>query len=162
MTDITTEPAATIEQREAEPKRADVDQLLADADAEIAAARQLERQIIAEGRTKPREDESAPTSGIEIQVMCAVYEDEDIAPSRYVNPNRNKAIRIFELEFGRATPENTEDINWLVWHCLGRPGANGVRPTEPAIGAATEDGFRAWLDSVDFLHSKTIVRGKVS
>jgi hypothetical protein len=50
-----------------------------------------------------------------------------------INPNRPKLLLLLEREFKVQQPETHEQVSWIAWQGLGRPG----------------DSLEAWLDGVD-------------
>lgn len=75
--------------------------------------------------------------------------------SELVNPNRPKALIVLEAHTGKSQPEGVADLMWLVWHCLGRPGANG----KPENG--DDDAiYESWFLSTEELDTEEVERGK--
>ena len=134
-----------------------VDEVLVAADTELELARKVENDLIKNAHA-PDGARRAADDVVEIQVMGVIYEDGSLSPM--VNHQRSKTLRVFEIKHGTPEPKNIDDIHWLIWHSLGRPGANGVRPLEPAIGAVEDRVFDEWYDSVESLRSGTETRGK--
>lgn len=161
MTDSSLDTPPAAEPVDALPKRADgspdFDRVMADASVELDEG--PDAAALAEAAAaRPRPGGAG--EGVQVVMQCVVYEDPAVPHSRFVNPMRSKTLRMFELKHGYAQPDNIDDIHWLIWHSLGRPGRNGERPAQPAIGDAEDPVFREWLDSVECLAAKNVTRGK--
>ncbi|WP_298045714.1 hypothetical protein [uncultured Citricoccus sp.] len=139
----------------------DVAEVLAGADAELSRGdelRKLEAQIL----SAPKSGDDPSKTGVEVTMMCVIYNDPEAPASHWVNPSRIATLRVFEAKHGRIDFENFDEQMWMLWHTLGRPGANGVKPVEPAIGPAENRVFTEWLESVESPAVKTVTRGKAS
>lgn len=68
----------------------------------------------------------------------------DGGETKTINPNRPLFLLLLEREFGVQSPETNEQLAWLAWTGLGRPG----------------DSLESWLDEVDDID--TVVNKPVS
>jgi hypothetical protein len=66
-----------------------------------------------------------------MKISCRItYESGEKAE---VNANRPLYLLAMERELKVSAPRGTEDLLWLCWHGLGRPGEN----------------FDAWVETID-------------
>lgn len=134
-----------------EDQELDIAQVVADADAELDA---LEDQILNQTKAGAATVDAPEKKSL----VGVIYENG--TQSEFINPNRFKTLRVFEAKFGRLDQKNIDESMWLVWHSLGRPGANGKRPESPALGPLEDQVFEAWRDSIEEPTYKQVEVGK--
>lgn len=70
--------------------------------------------------TTRRKSELASKPASKRAILVAYFEDGRV---QRLNPNRPRLLITFEMEHdGRSEPEGYEDLCWLLWHSMGRPG----------------------------------------